>query len=102
MPRSRRVEAELGEGPWFAGRDFSLVDAVYGPVFRYFDVFDGIADFGVLAGKPKIAAWRAALAQRTSVRDAVSADYPERLRTFLGRRDSALSALAMRSAQSIR
>jgi len=96
-----RVEAELGEGPWFAGRDFSLVDAVYGPVFRYFDVFDGIADFGVLAGKPKIAAWRAALAQRTSVRDAVSADYPERLRTFLGRRDSALSALAMRSAQSI-
>lgn len=97
-----RVEAELGEGTWFAGADFSLVDAAYGPVFRYFDVFDGIADFGVLAGKPKIAAWRAALAQRTSVRDAVAADYPERLWTFLGRRDSALSALVMRSAQSIR
>ena len=35
-----RVEGELGEGPWFAGRDFSLVDSVYGPIFRYFDVIE--------------------------------------------------------------
>ena len=39
-------------------REFSLVDAVFGPVFRYFDVFDEIADFGILAGKPKLARWR--------------------------------------------
>ena len=47
--------------PWFDGEEFSLVDAVFGPVFRYFDVFDDIADFGILAGKPK----HRALAQAT-------------------------------------
>src|SRR5262245_48772184 len=34
-----RVEHRLGVGPWFDGVAFSLVDAVFGPVFRYFDVF---------------------------------------------------------------
>ena len=42
-----RLESHLGPGPWFDG-DFSLVDAVFGPVFRYFDVFDRIGEFGVL------------------------------------------------------
>lgn len=88
-----RVEAELDERPWFAGETFSLVDAVYGPIFRYFDSFDRIADFGILDGKPKLAAWRERLAARPSVRDAVAGDYPERLLDFLRRRESALSAL---------
>ena len=86
-----RVEATIDVGPWFAGRDFSLVDAVYGPIFRYFDVFEQIAEFGVLKDKPKTAAWRAALMERVSVRDAVAPDYPERLLTFLRDRRSAVS-----------
>lgn len=86
-----RLEAELDEGPWFAGQDFSLVDAAYGPVFRYFDVLDQVAEFGVLTDKPKTAAWRAALAERASVRDAVASDYPERLLTFLRQRKGAIS-----------
>jgi glutathione S-transferase len=88
-----RVEAELAQGPWFAGARFSLVDAVYGPIFRYFDTFDRIADFGILAGKPGLAEWRTRLAGRRSVQAAVSRDYPERLWEFLLRRESALSAL---------
>lgn len=88
-----RVEGELGDGPWFAGEAFSLVDAAYGPVFRYFDVFDRIGDFGILAGKPKVAAWRKALAARPSVRGAVAADYPERLDAFLRARQSSLSKI---------
>jgi len=88
-----RLEQRLGEGPYFDGARFSLVDAVFGPVFRYFDVFDRIADFGMLSGKPRLAAWRHALAQRPSVARAVKADYPERLWTFLQSRDSRLSAL---------
>ena len=50
--------------PWFDGEKFSLVDAVFGPVFRYFDMFDEIGDFGILAGKPKVARWRKSLAER--------------------------------------
>ncbi|WP_018152216.1 glutathione S-transferase family protein [Leeia oryzae] len=86
------LEAALGEGPYFAGSPFSIVDAAFGPVFRYFDVFDTVEDFGVFEATPKVRQWRAALRQRASVKNAVSADYPELLRTFLARRDSALSA----------
>lgn len=91
-----QLEAQLGTrgeaGPYFAGADFSLVDAVFGPVFRYFDVFDGIADFGVFAGLPRVAGWRAALAARPSVARAVGADYGDRLHAFLRARQGALGA----------
>ena len=88
-----RLEARVVAAPWFDGKEIILVDAVFGPVFRYFDVFDGIGDFGILAGKPKVAAWRKALTQRPSVAGAVSADYPALLRDFIDRRNSHLSEL---------
>lgn len=88
-----RLEAELGTGPYFAGDAFSLVDAVFGPVFRYFDVFDDIADFGFLTGLPKVQAWRQALAARSTVQQAVKPDYPERLRAFLLEREGALAEM---------
>jgi glutathione S-transferase len=91
--RFARLETRVVAAPWFDGESFSLVDAVFGPVFRYFDVFDEIADFGVLAGKPRLARWRKALAARPSVRSAVSADYPTLLREFLDRRNSWISRL---------
>jgi glutathione S-transferase len=96
--RFARLEARVAVSPWFDGENFSLVDAVFGPVFRYFDVFDDIADFGILAGKPKLARWRNALAARPSVRAAVSADYPALLRDFIDRRNSWLSGLQARAA----
>ncbi|MEA2897656.1 MAG: glutathione S-transferase [Bradyrhizobium sp.] len=96
--RLARLEERVAASPWFDGGDFSLVDAVFGPVFRYFDVFDTIADFGILPGKPKLARWRKALAARPSVRAAVSADYPALLRDFLNRRNSWLSQLQRRAA----
>lgn len=95
-----RVEAELGAGPWFAGERFTLVDAVFGPVFRYFDVFDGIADFGVFDGKPKTKQWRTELSRRPSIRDAVSPDYPLRLKKFIEARNSHLSSLLMSGVPS--
>jgi glutathione S-transferase len=86
-----RLEVRLGAGPYFDGERFSLVDAVFGPVFRYFDVFDRIGEFGILAGKPKVVAYRQALAARPSVRAAVASDYNSRLWTFLQARNSQLS-----------
>ncbi len=88
-----RIENELGAGPWFAGQDFSLVDTVFGPVFRYFEMFDRIGDFAILSGKPKLQRWRANLAARPSIRSAVGADYPERLLAFIEARQSHLSTL---------
>jgi glutathione S-transferase len=89
--RFAQVEAVLGAGPFFAGSAFSIVDATFAPVFRYFDVFDRIADFGIFEGLPRVCAWRKVLASRPSVRRAVDPRYPELLIGFLERRGSALS-----------
>lgn len=88
------LEQELdAEGPFFSGPDFSLVDATFGPVFRYFDVFDRLGRFGVLDGLEKVGRWRDNLAKRRSVVEAVAADYPENLTGFLKRRNSWISNL---------
>jgi glutathione S-transferase len=93
-----RLEARVTALPWFDGETFSLVDAVFGPVFRYFDVFDEIGDFGILASKPKLARWRKSLSERPSVRAAVSHEYPALLRDFVRRRNSRLSNLQAKAA----
>ena len=92
--RFAQVEAALGRGPFFAGSGFGLVDAAFAPVFRYFDVFDALRDFGIFDATPKVRAWRAALRERASVRGAVAQDYPSLLLDFVRRRGSALARLA--------
>ncbi len=89
--RLAQVEETLGEGEFFGGETFSMVDAVFGPVFRYFDIFDAIGEFGFWDGLPKLQRWRQALATRPSVAEAVRPDFPELLHRFLLARRSALS-----------
>lgn len=96
-----RLERQLGAGPYFAGANFSLVDAVFGPIFRYWHVFDEVDDFGVFSGLHKVTAWRAALGQRQSVREAVDTDYADRLRRFLRDRLSHLSTLMAQPAEAV-
>ena len=90
----RVVEAALGAGPFFAGETFSLVDAAFAPVFRYFDLFDEIADFGIFSDLAALPAWRAALAARPSVRAAVPGNYHDNLLAFLAKHQSYLYDLA--------
>jgi glutathione S-transferase len=92
------VERRLSKDPYFAGPKFSLVDSAFAPVFRYFDVFDTIADFGILEGKPKTAKWRQALRERPSVQVGAASDYATRLRAFLLTRNSRLSHLMRMAA----
>jgi glutathione S-transferase len=87
-----QVEQALeAQGPWFAGRRFGIVDAVFAPVFRYFEVFEALGEPELFHGLPRVQRWRTALAQRPSVRQAVLPDYAEQLTRFLRERGSALS-----------
>jgi glutathione S-transferase len=95
---ARLEQQGLGRGPWFAGETFGLVDAAFGPVFRYFDLFDRILDHGMFASTPKVTAWRAALAARPSIRAAVVADYPQRLERFVTKQNGYLAALLQKRA----
>lgn len=95
----QHLETQLGDGPWFAGASFSLIDAAFGPVFRYFDVFDEIVDSEVTGDLPRLSLWRENLKQRASVRAAVGPEYSRRLRDFVSARGSYLGHLI--DAQSV-
>jgi glutathione S-transferase len=84
-----RLEREIA-GPWFSGERFGLVDAAFGPVFRYFDVFDRRLGLPLIERPAKVGAWSEALAKRPSVRAAVADDYAERLIDFVVRKNSYL------------
>lgn len=96
--RMTRLDAALGDGPWFAGATFSLVDAAFAPVFRYFDVFDALWQGHLFAQAPRTAAWRAALAGRASVRAAVADGYAARLVAYVEQQHGVLGA-RLQSAQ---
>lgn len=81
--RLATLEQALGEGPFFAGRDFCMVDAVFAPALRYWEVFDLLEDCRLPPELHRLAAWRSALQRRDSVRQAVTGDYPRRLRDFI-------------------
>lgn len=81
--RFAQLEKALAEGPYFGGERFSLVDAAFGPVFRYFEVFDEVAGLSLFDTTPKVRQWREALSQRPSVRAAASANYVLMLRHFV-------------------
>lgn len=86
-----RVEQALGEAPYFDGAAFRLVDAVFAPIFRYFDVFDAFAELGVFDGLLKVQAWREALRARPSVQAAVRPDYAALLTAFVTEKGGVLA-----------
>lgn len=89
----RWLERHLMDSLYFSGTGFSLVDAAFAPVFRLFDTFDRIGDFGIFNGLHRVSAYRAALARRSSVQQAVVSDYGQRFRQYLLERGSHLSKL---------
>lgn len=85
------LEAELGEGQFFNGADFSLVDAAYAPLFtrlalieRLLPVFDRIA-------LPKVAQWSDRLLALPSVIDSVVPDFPELYEALIWKRQGYLA-----------
>ena len=73
-----RVEAELGDGPFFAGAPFSLVDATCAPFWMRLDLLEAVAPLGLLDAAPRCAAWSRALLALPEVSDSVVEDFPAR------------------------
>ena len=92
-----QLENGLQGTPFFSGNCFHLIDAVYGPVFRYFDVFDQITELDLFRDLPRVSTWRSALGQRPSVKAAVSPSYSGSLLQFLAKRESYLSCFVRSS-----
>lgn len=79
----QRLEAVLAAVPYFSGTTFGMVDAVFAPLFRYFDILNPAVSQPIFESLPRVSAWRAALAVRPSVVAAVGGDYAQRFRQHL-------------------
>ncbi len=87
------VEGVLGGGPYFNGQRFSVIDAVYATLFRYFEVFDPLLKVDTLSTFVKMNKWSQALARRQAVVDCVPSNYGELLRGLIRGQSSYLSRL---------
>ena len=92
-----RLEGEI-KGPFFEGERFTLVDTVFAPVFRYFDLIDRLIDHGIFEKTPKVNAWRKALGARPSVKTAVVPNYPHLLEQFVISQKGYLASLMKQAA----
>jgi glutathione S-transferase len=90
--RLERLEGVLEQGPYFAGSEFSMVDAVFAPLFRYFDFIDSTVTQQIFDGFPNISRWREALASRESVVGAVGPHYGQRFKQHLSEHQAILVA----------
>ena len=96
-----RLEPEV-VGPFFNGRKFSMVDAVYAPIFRYFDVFQEITGRDLFDSLPSLKSWSGNLSKRQSVISAVDQDYKGDLVDFVEAKGSYLSSRILVSPKRTR
>lgn len=66
--------------------------AVFAPLFRYFDILDPQVSGPIFEDLPRVSAWRAALAIRPSIIDAVGGDYADRFLAHLRHHGALLAA----------
>ncbi len=78
------LEEQLGDGPFFHGEQFSLVDAAVAPLFqRLAWCLELAPDLGVREGLPRVSAWSEALLARESVRGSTVPDIRDRYFEYL-------------------
>ena len=81
-----RLEREIGPGPFFLGAEVSLVDAAFTPALQRLSWANDIHPaMAIFEGRPKVARWWSALAERESVRGSAVHDLRERFDKSIGR-----------------
>jgi glutathione S-transferase len=82
------VEKVLGDGPYFNGEDFALIDAAYAPIFIRLDVFRDLLDLSVTDGLPRVRAWAERLLAMPAVQSARVPELPDLFRKLITGRDA--------------
>jgi len=87
------LEEEFSNGNYFNGADFSIIDAVYAPIFRYHKRIEEYKDYGIFEDAPNVRAWGERLLERPSVINSIPDNYSEALKKFLTNQNSILGNL---------
>lgn len=85
------LEAELNEGLFFNGADFSLVDAAYAPLFVRLALIDRLLPVFDRKALPKVAQWSDRLLALPSVINSVVPDFPKLYEALIWKRQGYLS-----------
>lgn len=85
------LEAELDDGPFFNGADFSLVDAAYAPLFMRLALISRLTPVFDRAALPKVAQWSDQLLALPSVINSVTADFTECYEALIWKRQGYLA-----------
>ena len=88
MDRFEVLEEEISDGPYFNGEEFSMIDAVYAPVFRYFNRIAKYKDYGFFEDAPRIKTWGDKLLERPSVIKSVPETYEQDMTNYITKIDS--------------
>lgn len=83
-----RVEQVLGDGPFFNGDKFALIDAAYAPIFIRLDLFRDLLGIQITEDLPKIHAWQATLLDLPEVQQARVPELPDLFRQLITNRHS--------------
>lgn len=88
-----RVETALGDGPYFNGADFALIDAAYAPIFIRLDVLRELIGLDLTADLPRLEAWGKHLLAMPAVQAARVPELPELLCKLMRDRDAHAATL---------
>jgi len=82
------LEEEISDDTYFNGETFSMIDAVYAPIFRYHNRIAKYKNYGFFDDAPKIKAWGDKLLQRPSVINSVPDTYEQDISNYIKKLDS--------------
>lgn len=88
-----RVEAVLGDGPFFNGDDFALIDAAYAPIFIRLEIFRDLWGLQITENLPRLNAWQDRLLAMPAVQKARVPELPELFRQLIHNRNSYVKSL---------
>jgi len=83
-----RVEKVLGDGPFFNGDKFALIDAAYAPIFIRLEVFGDLFGLDITRDLPRIRAWQETLLSLPEVQTARVPELPELFRRLIVKTDA--------------
>ena len=78
-----RLEEQLGEGPFFNGTQFALIDAAIAPAFMRIALMEEIRPLALLDELPKVQRWSRNLLYLDSVENSVVPEFPVLFRNYL-------------------
>ncbi|MFK7805901.1 MAG: glutathione S-transferase family protein [Anaerolineae bacterium] len=87
----KKVEGQIGEGPFFNGEEFSLIDSSYAPVFLQLSLINAKHDTDVYAETPKVARWAEVVLSMPEVKTSVVEDFADLFYASMGKSGSYLA-----------